>query len=98
MPVPAMLDGLGFLVPPERRITPDVDIVDVDIALPGRDEPPGVTSPDRDPIFFFWINTSIYNQVINNIELVCTATNSQLKDKLLLSIKINTPPANNTTT
>lgn len=51
MPVPAMLDGRGFLVPPERRITPDVDIVDVDIALPGRDEPPGVTSPDRDPIY-----------------------------------------------
>lgn len=50
MPVPAMLDGLGFLMPPERRITPDVDIVEVDIALPGRDEPPGVTSPDRDPI------------------------------------------------
>lgn len=51
MPVPAMLDGRGFLGPPERRTTPDVDIVDVDIALPGRDEPPGVTSPDRDPIY-----------------------------------------------
>lgn len=25
-------------------------MVDVDIALPGRDEPLGVTSPDRDPI------------------------------------------------
>lgn len=51
MPVPAILDGRGFLGPAERReTTPDVD-VDVDIALPGRDEPPGVTSPDRDPIY-----------------------------------------------
>lgn len=50
MPVLAMLDGRGFLVPVVRRkTTPDV-VVDVDIALPGRDEPLGVTSPDRDPI------------------------------------------------
>lgn len=52
MPVLAMLDGRGFLVPVVRRkTTPDV-VVDVDIALPGRDEPLGVTSPDRDPVSF----------------------------------------------
>lgn len=51
MPVPAILDGRGFLGPVERRkMTPDV-VVDVDMALPGRDEPPGVTSPERDPIY-----------------------------------------------
>lgn len=50
IPVPAMLDGRGFFGPPERRETPDTDIVDVDIALPGRDGPLGVSSPERDPI------------------------------------------------
>lgn len=51
MPVPAMLDGRGFLVPVERRCTTPEVVVDVDIALPGRDVPTGVTSPDRDPIY-----------------------------------------------
>lgn len=50
MPVPAILDGLAFLVPVERRKTTPEVVVDVDIALPGRDDPLGVTSPDRDPI------------------------------------------------
>lgn len=52
IPVPAMLDGRGFRGPTKDRrwITPEV-VVDVDIALPGLDEPPGVTSPDRDPAF-----------------------------------------------
>lgn len=51
MPVPAMLTGRGFRgVVTERRDTVEV-IVDVDMALVGRDEPvpPGVTSPDRKP-------------------------------------------------
>lgn len=51
MPVPAMLTGRGFLgVVTERRDTVEV-IVDVDMALVGRDEPvpPGVTSPLRKP-------------------------------------------------
>lgn len=51
MPVPAMLDGRGFLVPcVERRCTTPEVVVEVDIALPGRDAPTGVTSPDRDPV------------------------------------------------
>lgn len=50
MPVPAMLDGRGFLGPADRRWTPEF-VVDVDIALPGLDVPTGVTSPDRDPIY-----------------------------------------------
>lgn len=51
MPVPAMLDGRGFLVPcVERRCTIPEVVVEVDIALPGRDAPTGVTSPDRDPV------------------------------------------------
>lgn len=51
MPVPAMLTGRGFRgVVTERRDTVEV-IVDVDMALVGRDDPvpPGVTSPDRRP-------------------------------------------------
>lgn len=50
MPVPAILDGRGFLVPVTRRCTTPEVVVDVDIALPGRELPPGVTSPDRDPV------------------------------------------------
>lgn len=41
--------GLGLRVVVVRRYTTPDALVDVDIALPGRDEPPGVTSPDRDP-------------------------------------------------
>lgn len=40
---------------------PDV-LVDVDIALPGRDEPLGVTSPERDPIYQL---SKIYDHFIN---------------------------------
>lgn len=51
MPVPAMLTGRGLRgVVTERRDTVEV-MVDVDMALVGREEPvpPGVTSPDRKP-------------------------------------------------
>lgn len=50
IPVPAILAGLGLRGAVAGRLitTPDA-VVDVDIALPGRDEPPGVTSPDLDP-------------------------------------------------
>lgn len=54
MPVPAMLTGRGLramLLPVLRRYTTPEAVVDVDIALPGRDEPPGVTSPDLEPDF-----------------------------------------------
>lgn len=44
-----MLAGRGFLVVVKRRTTPDV-VVDVDMALLGREEPPGVTSPEREPM------------------------------------------------
>lgn len=46
-----MLAGrcLRSLAPVRRYTTPDA-VVDEDIALPGLDEPPGVTSPDREPI------------------------------------------------
>lgn len=46
-----MLAGRGFRVVVLRRYTTPDAVVDIDIALPGRDEPPGVTSPDRDPTF-----------------------------------------------
>lgn len=51
IPVPAILAGLGFrgVAPDLLKTTPDA-VVDVDIALPGRDEPPGVTSPDLEPM------------------------------------------------
>lgn len=50
IPVPAMLAGRGFRVAAVDRLynTPDTD-VDVDKALPGREPPPGVTSPDLEP-------------------------------------------------
>lgn len=46
-----MLAGrcLRSRAPVRRYTTPDA-VVDEDIALPGLEEPPGVTSPDRDPI------------------------------------------------
>lgn len=64
IPVPAILAGRCFrsLAPVRRYITPDA-VVDEDIALPGLDDPPGVTSPDLEPIapvnerkWFFFCN------------------------------------------
>lgn len=48
--MPAILAGLGLrgAVAGRLKTTPDA-VVDVDIALPGLDDPPGVTSPDLDP-------------------------------------------------
>lgn len=50
IPVPAMLAGLGLRADAGRRVTTPDAVVDVDIELPGRVEPPGVTSPDREPV------------------------------------------------
>lgn len=59
MPVPAMLAGLGLRGAVAGRLgtrpPPDVDnVVEVDMALPGREPlrwpcPPGVTLPEREP-------------------------------------------------
>lgn len=59
MPVPAMLAGRGLRGAVAGRLgtrPPDVDnVVEVDMALPGREPlrwpcPPGVTFPEREPI------------------------------------------------
>lgn len=75
MPVLAMLDGRAFLVPVERRKTTPEVVVDVDIALPGRDEPPGVTSPDRDPIYEMKVFT--IKLQVQQIQLVTQPTRKE---------------------